>query len=56
MIINWIDEGEATAIYAVKTGKVVGAENDAIYNLQGVRVNNVKKGIYIQNGKKVVVK
>jgi len=56
MIINWIDEGEATAIYAVKTGKVVGAENDAIYNLQGVRVNNVKKGIYIQNGKKIIVK
>ena len=56
MVINWIDEGEATGIYAVKTGKFVNAENDAIYNLQGVRVNKAQKGIYIQNGKKFVVK
>jgi hypothetical protein len=37
----------------------VKAENqnsDAIYNLQGVRVNNAQKGIYIMNGKKVVIK
>ena len=31
--------------------------NGAIYNLQGVRVNGAaQKGIYIQNGKKVIVK
>ncbi|MBR5060867.1 MAG: hypothetical protein IKX24_01850 [Prevotella sp.] len=30
--------------------------SDAVYNLNGVRVNNLSKGIYIINGKKVVVK
>lgn len=57
MILNWLDEGEATAIYAAKTGKDIKAENNnAIYNLQGVRVNKAQKGIYIQNGKKIVVR
>ena len=32
------------------------AENDAIYNLQGQRIANPKKGIYIKNGKKYVAK
>ena len=31
-------------------------ENAVIYNLQGVRLNNLKKGINIVNGRKVVVK
>lgn len=30
--------------------------NDAIYNLQGQRVQNPQKGIYIRNGKKYIVK
>ncbi|MBR3123776.1 MAG: hypothetical protein IKH48_06500 [Prevotella sp.] len=30
--------------------------NDVIYNLQGQRVNKAQKGVFIQNGKKVVVK
>ncbi len=30
--------------------------NDAIYNLQGVRVDKATKGVYIINGKKVVIK
>lgn len=30
--------------------------SDAIYNLQGIRVKNATKGIYIINGKKVVIK
>ena len=30
--------------------------NSAIYNLQGQRIQNPQKGIYIQNGKKVVIK
>jgi Endoglucanase len=30
--------------------------NDAIYNLQGQRIQNPQKGIYIKNGKKVVIK
>jgi DNA-binding beta-propeller fold protein YncE len=28
----------------------------AIYNLNGVRVNKVQKGVYVVNGKKVVIK
>ena len=31
-------------------------DNNNIYNLQGIRVVNPKKGVYIQNGKKVVIK
>lgn len=30
--------------------------NDNLYNLQGQRVNNAGKGIYIKNGKKILVK
>ena len=30
--------------------------NDVIYNLQGLRVKNVRKGIYIINGKKTVIR
>ena len=54
----WLDEngnveGEATAIQKVETA----AENvGEIYNLQGVRVNGAQKGLYIQNGKKFIVK
>ena len=32
------------------------ANNDAVYNLQGQRVEKTVKGIYIQNGKKHIVK
>jgi hypothetical protein len=56
----WLDEdgnvidGEATGIETVKN---IDANNGAIYNLQGVRVDNpTKGGLYIQNGKKIVVK
>ena len=31
-------------------------DNGAVYNLQGQRVNKAQKGVFIQNGKKVVVK
>jgi hypothetical protein len=31
-------------------------ENAVIYNLQGVRLNSLQKGINIVNGKKVVIK
>ncbi|MBR5060865.1 MAG: hypothetical protein IKX24_01840 [Prevotella sp.] len=34
----------------------VSTGNNAVYNLNGVRVNNVSKGIYVIDGKKVVVK
>jgi hypothetical protein len=55
LTINWIDESNATAIAAAKT--TVKSDDNAIYTLQGVRVNSVKKGqLYIKNGKKYIAK
>ena len=31
-------------------------ETNSIYTLQGVRVDNPQKGIYIRNGKKIIIK
>lgn len=31
-------------------------DNDSFYTLQGVRVSNPQKGVYIQNGRKVVIR
>ena len=47
-------DGSYTAINGVNADASVN--NDAIYNLSGQRVNKAQKGIYIQNGKKVLVK
>ena len=44
--------GEVTGIDAIENA----ADNGAVFNLQGQRVNKAQKGIYIQNGKKVVLK
>ena len=33
-----------------------GTNDDAVYNLQGIRVANPQKGIYVKNGKKIVIK
>jgi hypothetical protein len=47
-------DGESTGISLVES-EVKG--NDAIYDLQGRRVVNTnKKGLFIQNGNKVVIK
>ncbi len=45
--------GVATAIEAVESETLA---NDAIYDLSGRRVAKAVKGVYIQNGKKVLVK
>ena len=50
--IKHITESEATAINEKVTVK--GNTSSAMYNLNGVRTNGTKKGIYIQNGKKVI--
>ena len=50
---GFVEEDGATAIQKVEAAE---AENGAIYNLQGVRVNAAKKGLYIQNGKKYIMK
>ena len=46
-------EDETTAISNVTTEN---AEDAAIYTLQGVKVSNPTKGVYIQNGKKFIIK
>lgn len=48
-----IDGVEATGIDAVE---VISNNNGKLYNLAGQEVKSAKKGIYIQNGKKYVVK
>jgi len=46
---------DATGIINVETEDAPEASS-AIYNLNGMRVNKAQKGVYIQNGKKYVVK
>ena len=48
----FVDDTE-TAIEDISEGNIV---EGAIYNLAGQRVNKTQKGIYIVNGKKVMVK
>lgn len=45
-------DGEATGINSVKTAKADGA----YYTLEGVKTTKPAKGLYIHNGKKIVVK
>ena len=47
-------DGEATGIGSITADGELQMEN--VYNLNGQRVENAKKGLYIVNGKKVVVK
>jgi hypothetical protein len=47
------DFGDETGITETEIGKVK-AENSAIYDLSGRRVQKAQKGIFIQNGKVVV--
>ena len=49
----YIEEGNPTGINSVKNTK---NKNAAIYDMNGVRLPEPKKGINIINGKKVVVK
>ena len=45
--------GATTGVQSVKNAE---QQNAAIFNLAGQRVNKAQKGIFIQNGKKVVIK
>ena len=51
--IRFIPSAVPTAIETVKGGRTA---DDTLYNLNGVRVANPQKGIYILNGRKVTVK
>jgi hypothetical protein len=50
--LNLFDDEETTGVNEVKTQKVAGE----YFNLAGQRVGNPTKGLYIVNGKKVVIK
>ena len=47
---------EATGITKVYAPADIFGDNDRVYNLSGQKVENAKKGVYIVNGRKVVVK
>ena len=51
--LNIVIDGEVTAIDTID-GKAIN--NATIYNLSGQKVSKAQKGLYIQNGKKLVVK
>ena len=51
LTVIWDDEDDTDAIEGVTPAT---EQNDAIYNLNGVRVQKAQKGIFIINGKKVV--
>ena len=51
--LSIIFDGETTGIAEVEKA---GAENGAIYNLSGQRVSKPANGLYIVNGKKVIIK
>ena len=48
-------DGDTTGIHSIENGELK-IENDVYFNLQGQRVENPTKGIYLKNGKKVVIK
>jgi len=52
-------DGTVTAIKGVEVDDVNGQKNvEGMYNLNGMKLNSVptQKGVYIQNGKKVIIK
>ena len=49
------EDGTETGINAIQGGQVI-MNSDAIFNLAGQRVEKAQRGIYIVNGKKVVIK
>ena len=52
-ILTFSFDGEATGISTVNT---VESQKQAVYTLQGQRVTTMNKGLYIINGKKVMIK
>ncbi len=48
-------DGVATSIEAIENGQLTTG-NEAIYNLAGQRVSKATRGIYVKNGRKVVIK
>lgn len=55
-VISYIGFDKDDITTGVQAISNVAMGSNAIYNLQGVRVDNATKGLYIVNGKKTVVK
>ncbi len=53
--VELVADNEATGVEAIDNSEFA-IDNAPVYNLQGQRVNKAQKGVFIQNGKKVVVK
>ncbi len=58
MLVNIFEDEQGSAADGIKVvnSVIVNANNNAWYTLQGVRVAQPNKGVYIHNGKKVVIK
>ena len=54
-VVGFSGEGYVP-VSGINAAQVEKAENGAIFNLAGQKVSKVQKGIYIQNGKKFIVK
>ena len=55
-IVMGFDDGETTSIQVVNGSGLKNQGSDTYYNLNGQRVAQPTKGLYIVNGKKVIVK
>ena len=53
--VELVADNEATGVEAIDHSEFA-IDNAPVYNLQGQRVNKAQKGVFIQNGKKVVVR
>ena len=54
--LNFVIDGDVTGIAHISADGQMNLEEGAVYNLAGQRVANPTKGLYIVNGKKVIVK
>ena len=55
--VGWIIDGDdTTGINQIENVQPATVQDGAIYNLNGQRVMNPGKGLYIVNGKKVIIK
>jgi hypothetical protein len=52
-MLSLVFDDETTAI---STPATQAKQNDTIYNMNGMRVQNPQRGLYIMNGKKVMIK
>ena len=54
--LNFIIDGDVTGIAHINADGQMNLEEGAVYNLNGQRVANPTKGLYIVNGKKTIIK